>query len=330
MMVISRTPFRMSFVGGGSDLSAYYHTRPGAVVSVTINKYMYVIIKPRFDDTIRVAYTKTEIVDNIEDIQHDLVREAMRLVDVHGGVEIVTVADVPAGTGMGSSSSLIVGLLNALYTLTGRSCTPEQLAEEACKIEIDILKRSIGKQDQYAAAMGGLRYIQFNPDETVISEEIECDIEAKNRLHEQLLLFYTGIRGDSTDILKEQRNETSNNEAKRAVLDKMVEMAKEVRVALQQYDITRLGELLHENWECKKQLTSGISSNLFDKVYASALESGALGGKILGAGGAGFMLLCSRFGKQEAVRKAVRSFGLRECAYRFEPEGSKIIYKETV
>jgi len=254
----------------------------------------------------------------------------MRLVGVHGGVEVVTIADVPAGTGLGSSSSLTVGMLNALYALTGRSCPAEQLAQEACRIEIDILGKPIGKQDQYAAALGGLKRIQFNPDESVVSEDIECRPETQELLQRQLLLFYTGVRGENMDILAEQRKETDDKEAKRAVLDTMVKLVDEIRETLRNDDITRFGELLHENWECKKQLASKISNDKVDETYAAALGSGALGGKILGAGGAGFLLLCSRFGKQEAVRTAMRSFGLRECGYRFEPAGSRIIYKETV
>lgn len=326
MMIVSRTPFRVSFVGGGSDLSAYYRRQPGAVVSTTIDKYMYVTVNKRFDETIRISYTKTEIVDSLDQIQHDLVREAMRLVGLDGGIEITTIADVPAETGLGSSSSLTIGLLNALYAFTERFRSAEQLAQEACQIEINILGKPIGKQDQYAAAYGGLNYIQFNPDETVFVEPIICSKETKEQLQKRLLMFYTGLRGDNSDILVEQRRGTVSNEAKRRSLDHMVELAKQMRDALNSNDLTNFGELLHQNWEFKKQMASGISNPQIDRWYQVARRAGAPGGKILGAGGRGFLLLYCSKGKRESVQAVMQGLGLREFPFRFEPQGSKIIY----
>jgi len=325
-MIISRTPFRVSFVGGGSDLSAYYRGHPGAVVSTAIDKYMYVTVNKRFDETIRVSYTKTEIVDSVDQIQHSLVQEAMRMVGLDGGVEITTIADVPGGTGLGSSSSLTVGLLNALYAFTEKLCSAEQMAREACRIEIDILGRAIGKQDQYAAAYGGLNYIQFNPDETVFVKPIICSKEVKEQLQDCLLMFYTGLRGDNSDILVEQRRETVGNKAKQKILEQMVELVKQMRDALNSNDLTSFGELLHQNWDLKKQMAPGISNPQIDRWYQAARQAGALGGKILGAGGRGFLLLYCSEGKRESVREAMQGLGLREFSFRFEPQGSKIIY----
>lgn len=327
-MIISRTPFRVSFVGGGSDLRAYYKRSPGAVVSTTINKYMYVMVNKRFDETIRVSYTKTEIVDSVDQIQHDLVREAIRLIGLDGGIEITTIADVPAGTGLGSSSSLTVGLLNALYTFIERFRSAEQLAQEACRIEIDILGNPIGKQDQYAAAYGGLNYIQFNPDETVLITPIMCSKETKEQLQKRLLMFYTGLRGDSIDILFAQHRDTERSNEKQRILGQMVELAKQMRDALNRDDLTIFGEILHQNWELKKQMAPGISNPQIDQWYRAARQAGALGGKILGAGGRGFLLLYCSEGKQESVRRVLQKLGLREFPFRYESQGSKIIYVE--
>jgi D-glycero-alpha-D-manno-heptose-7-phosphate kinase len=287
---------------------------------------MYVVLNKRFDKTIRASYTKTEIVDSVDQIQHDLIREAMRLVSLDGGVEITTIADVPAGTGLGSSSSLAVGLLNALYAFTEKFRSAEPLSQEACRIEIDILNEPIGKQDQYAAAYGGLNYIQFNPDETVFVDPIICSKEVKEQLQNRLLLFYTGLQGDNSDILVEQRRETMDNAAKQKFLEQMVELAKQMRNALNNNDLASFGELLHQNWELKKQMASGISNPQIDRWYQAARQAGVLGGKILGAGGRGFLLLCCSEGKRESVQAVMQGLGLREFPFRFEPQGSKIIY----
>ena len=325
-MIISRTPFRVSFVGGGSDLSVFYGNSPGAVVSTTIDKYMYVTVNKRSDDAFRVSYTRTEIVDSIDKIQHDLVREAVRLVGFDGGIEITTIADVPAGNGLGSSSSLVIGLLNALYAFKEKFRSAEQLAQEACKIEIDTLGRPIGKQDQYAAAYGGFNYIQFKPDGTVLVDPIICSKETKDQLENNLLMFYTGIRGDNSVILGEQRREIASSKVKQKIMEHMVELTTEMRHALISNDLTRFGQLLHQNWESKKQMASRISDHHIDQWYETAMRAGASGGKILGAGGGGFMLFYCCEEAKESLREAMEKLSLWELPFRREPQGSKIIY----
>ncbi len=323
-MIITRTPFRISFVGGGTDLSDYYRHKPGAVVSTTINKYMYIIVNKRFDNTIRVSYSRTETLDNIEEIQHPVVREALKLTGINKGIEIVSVADVPSGTGLGSSSSFTVGLLNALYAYKGILKSAEELAREACHIEIDILGEPIGKQDQYIVAYGGFRYIQFNPDETVFTEHIIYAMENKEKLSQNLLLYYTGDTRETKSILKEQKV-NSRQRNKIELLKKMRDQALQLREGLNNSsspDI--LGKFLHRGWQLKKQLASGISNSRIDEYYEKALRAGALGGKIVGAGGGGFLLLYCPRKKQPKVREALNNLTLTE--FSLEPEGSKIIY----
>ncbi len=325
-MIISRTPFRVSFAGGGSDLPSFYSRHPGAVVSAATNKYVYVTVNARFDSTIRVSYSHTEIVERVDQLHHELVREAMRIVGLTGGVEITTIADVPAGTGLGSSSSLTVGLLNALYAFTGRFRSAEQLAAEACEIEIERCRKPIGKQDQYAAAYGGLNYFQFNPDGTVFADPIVCNPQTKKQLQERLLSFYIGLRGDSGDILAGQSADTARDPLKQETLKQMVALAQQTRDALRRDDLDGFGALLHRNWELKKTLNGGISTQAIDDWYELARKSGATGGKILGAGGAGFLMLYCPPGTQEAVSAAMDRCGLRSFPLAIEPQGSKIIY----
>jgi D-glycero-alpha-D-manno-heptose-7-phosphate kinase len=324
-MIIARTPFRISFAGGGSDLRAFYAHRPGAVVSSAINCYMHVTVNKRFDETIRVSYTRTEIVANVSDVQHELVREAMRLTGIESGVEVTTVADVPAGTGLGSSSSLTVGLLHALSAFQGRFRPAEQLAREACRIETDLLGRPIGKQDQYAAAYGGLNYLQFNPDETVFVEPIICAPQTRRDLDNRLQLFFVSVRGESSTVLDEQKRRTLEDADARSILERMSALARETRDALQRNDLDSFGALLHENWTLKKRMHHGISNAQVDRWYDRAREAGALGGKILGAGGAGFLLFFCGEGSQEAVRQSLQQDGLRHFPVRLEAEGSKVI-----
>ena len=324
-MIISRTPFRISFAGGGSDLSAYYRHKRGAVVSTTIDKYMYVTVNKRFDDTIRISYTKTEIVDKPEAIQHELVREALRLVGIPGGVEVTTIADVPAGTGLGSSSSLTVGLLDALYGFRHQMVSADRLAREAASIEVDIVGRPIGKQDHYAAAYGGLNYIEFLPDETVRLTPLLLPPEAKDRVESSLLMFYLGVRGDNDAMLLEQRNLTADPD-RQQVVEKMVEVADELKDALVTGDVSTLGLLLHRNWELKKRISGHISSDAIDRYYVSAQEAGALGGKVLGAGGSGFLLVCCSPEDRPSVSEAMEGLGLRGFPFRLESEGAKIVH----
>ena len=325
-MIISRTPFRISFAGGGSDLRAFYERRTGAVVSTTINKHVYVSVNPRFDHTVRVSYTKTEIVETANQLQHELAREVLQMAGISGGIEIVTIADVPAGTGLGSSSSVTVGILNAVYAYTERFRSAEQLAQQSCHIEIDVIRKPIGKQDQYSAAYGGLNYIEFNPDESVTVQPIICAAKTKRLLESRLLMFFTGVRGDCANILAEQQEDTRKGGDKQEILTEMVDIARGMRDSLQQDDLDSFGVQLHHNWELKKRMNHGISNPAIDRWYEQARRAGAHGGKILGAGGSGFLLLYCEEESHTAVRLAMKAEGLREFPIRFDGQGSRIIY----
>lgn len=322
-MIITKTPFRISFAGGGTDLRAFYQIEPGAVLSTAIDKYMYITVNKRFDHTLRISYSSTEIVEHVEQIQHPVVREALKIVGVTNGLEIVSVADIPARTGLGSSSSFTVGLLNALYAYTGTLRTAEELAQEAARIEIEILKEPIGKQDHYIAAYGGVQLIQFNSDESVFVDPVVCSPKLRGALNRNLMLFYTGVTRDARNILKEQNQKTKSEETF-GFLSRMRNIAFESREALLAQNLDRFGKLLHESWMYKRQITNSISNNKIDGYYEKALAAGALGGKILGAGGGGFVLLYCDKKSQPKVREALKE--LREVPFSFEPQGSKIIY----
>jgi D-glycero-alpha-D-manno-heptose-7-phosphate kinase len=323
-MIISRTPLRLSFIGGGSDLAVYYQRSPGSVVSTALNMYIYITVNKKFDDLIRVSYSKTEMVTSVDEIEHNIIREALKIVGVEKGVDIVYMGDIPlgsAGIGLGSSSSLAVGVLNALYAYKGKHVSAEHLAQKACEIEIDILRHPIGKQDQYAAAYGGFNFIQFNKDESVFVDPIICDRETREKLNRKLLLFYTGIMRVSSNILGEQKANINEN---RKFLDAMVELSRVMRDAITRHDLESIGHFLHESWEYKKKLASNITNGQIDEYYEKARKAGAVGGKILGAGGGGFLLLYCDETLRDNVRKALSD--LKEVPFLFEPQGSKIIY----
>lgn len=321
-MIISRTPFRVSFVGGGTDLPSFYDQEPGAVLSTTINKYVYITVNKRFDDTLRISYSKTEIADRLDLIQHPLFRETMRTVGTDAGLEITSVADVPSGTGLGSSSSFTVGLLHALHAYRSQYKAAADLASEACHIEMDILGEPIGKQDQYAAAFGGLRRYQFNGDGRVHVDPIICASETRAALFDHLMLFYLGGSRDANQVLKEQSRNTND---KISCLRKMRDSVQLFQAILTRGTrLNEIGELLHEAWSCKRQLACNISNSRVDEFYERARTAGALGGKLLGAGIGGFLLLFCEPQKRTQVRSALRE--LREVPFAFEPEGSKIIY----
>lgn len=324
-MIITRTPFRVSFLGGGTDLPGIYRRIGGAVLSTTIDRYMYVIVNRRFEETIRVAYTKTEIVGSPDEVEHDLVREALKLVGICRQIEVVTVADVPAGTGLGSSSSLTVGLLNALHAHLGRLCSPEQLAREACEIEIGRLGRPIGKQDQYAVAYGGFNFIEFRPDEGVEVTPLPLPRGTRESLFSGLGLFYTGTRREAHRITRSQQKDL--DEGKLRKYEKLKELAHEGREALIKGDLLEFGRLLHEGWLLKRSFSQSISNPRIDEYYEMGRSAGALGGKILGAGGGGFLLLfCPDPERMERVRETMASLGLRELRVGYEPLGSRIIF----
>lgn len=326
-MIISRTPLRLSFAGGGTDLPAYFKQEPGMVVSTPINKYIYITVNKKFDHKIRASYSVTEIVDTIDDLKHVLIREALRVVGLDGGIEITSISDIPSrGTGLGSSSTYTVGLLNALYAYKGQHVGAERLAREACLIEIDLCGKPIGKQDQYIAAYGGLQYIHFNTDEFVFVDPIICSPETKMELQRRLLLLYTGSTRSADKILVEQTYNTENDEDKQRALRRMAKLAQRLRDALSTNDLEPFGEILHQGWLEKRKLASGISNSRIDEWYERARKSGAIGGKITGAGGGGFLLLYAPPNQHGEILQALPE--LRPVPFRFEPQGSKIVYVE--
>ena len=320
-MIISRTPFRISFAGGGTDLESFYREEAGAVVSTAIDKYMYVNVHPYFEDRILLKYSRTELVKRVSQIKHPLMREAIRLSKIKGGIEIASAADVAAGTGLGSSSSFTVGLLHALHAFEGRYVPAERLAREACEVEIGLVKEPIGKQDQTIAAHGGFQFIEFLPSGQVRVQPIIFPRGKEKALNERMLLFYTGATRSASRILNRQRRRAKAN---RDHLRRIRGFADAARESLQCGRIDDLGEILHEGWELKKSLAKGISNPRIDRAYAKARRAGAMGGKVLGAGGGGFLLLFTKNGRQGSVRRAMK--GWREIEFKFEPEGSKIVY----
>lgn len=326
-MIISRTPLRVSFLGGGTDLPAFYHEESGAVVSTAINKYIYINVNHKFDEQVRASYSVTEMVARASELKHELIREALAMLEIEGGIEITSISDIPSqGTGLGSSSSYTVGLLHALHAYSGKSASSDKLAKEACDIELGKCSKPIGKQDQYIAAFGGLQYIQFNPDETVFVDPIICRQETKQRLEDGLLMLYTSLTRSADDILREQSANTMTPGMQRRTLRCMKQQAQDLRRALQDNNLEAFGELLHEGWELKKTLASGISRPEIDEWYETARKNGALGGKLLGAGGGGFLLLYAEPDRHDAIRGALPN--LRHTPVELEPQGSKIVYVE--
>ena len=321
-MIITQTPLRISFLGGGTDFREFFLQEGGWVVSSAIDKYIFVIINERFDDKIRVGYTRTELVDHIDQLQHELVRECLRKTGITKRLEITTIGDIPsAGSGLGSSSTVTVGLLNAMYTYLGTPKEPETLAREACEIEIDVLGRPIGVQDQYIAAYGGQRFIRFRTDGRIEIESLSLDGNERRRLNENLMLFFTNVTRKAETVLTEQVN---NIKDRLDVLCEMKRLALEARSCLQAGALDDFGLLLHQGWEFKKQLASRVSNGTIDALYEAARKAGALGGKITGAGAGGYLLLYCPHHKQDDVRAALRS--LPELPFHLERDGTKVIF----
>jgi D-glycero-alpha-D-manno-heptose-7-phosphate kinase len=321
-MIITQTPLRISFAGGGTDFADFYSRNEGCVVSSAIDKYIYVVVKERFDEKIRVGYSRTEMVDDIDEIEHELVRECLRKVGIRKGIEISTMADVPSeGSGLGSSSTVTVGLLNALYAYKGDIKPSEDLAREACEIEIEVLGKPIGKQDQYIAAYGGIRYIRFLQDGNVAVKSVDMDAFKRRQLDENLMLFYTGVTRKASGVLTEQKQ---NIASKMAVLTKMKDQAESVYACFSDSKVNRLGQILRAGWEFKKTLATNVSNTQIDELYEKALKAGATGGKVAGAGGGGFLLLYCQPAYQHKVRKALVE--LKELPFRLERDGTKVIF----
>ncbi|HYB79876.1 MAG TPA: GHMP kinase [Thermoplasmata archaeon] len=322
-MIITRTPLRVSFAGGGTDLPAFYRAYGGgAVTSAAIDRYIHVLVNEKFDRSIRVAYSRTENVDRLEDLQHGLVREAMRVTGVHDSLEVHTIADIPSeGTGLGSSSTLTVGLLNALYAYRGVLKDPAELAEEACRIEIERLGGTLGKQDQYIAAFGGIEHFDFRPDDSVRASPIPLSTTHRLEFSDHLSLFYTGVTRKSEGILAEQNSRTAVN---RQALERIRELAGLARTAIVRRDWAALGGVLDEGWQLKRRLSDGISNLTIDRQYAAAKEAGAYGGKITGAGGGGFLLLLHPPERSRQIADALSP--MARLPVRITPEGSRILF----
>ena len=321
-MLITKTPFRVSFCGGGSDIEDFYEKYGGCVLSTSINKYMYISIHPYFNpQQTLLKYSENELVDDIKNIKHKIFHQVLNDMKIHG-VEISSTADVPGGTGLGSSSTFTVGLLNTLYCYKGKFVSKGKLAKEACEIEINKLGAPIGKQDQYAAAYGGLNFIRFNKDGTVSVAPIMMHSNTYKRLESNLLMFYTGTTRSANIILKEQKQNINKNE-KNENLRQMCFLAENMKESLENNELKSFGEILHKSWELKRTLASGISNPEIDRVYEIAMNSGALGGKLLGAGGGGFLLFYCEKENQEKLRKNI---GLREFDFKFEQDGTSVAY----
>jgi len=323
-MIISRTPLRMSFVGGGSDISSFYRRYGGAVLSTAIDKYVYVSINRKFDGGIRLAYSKTEEVNSLDQIEHRLVKATFEMLDLKGGVEITTTADIPSrGTGLGSSSSFTVGLIQAASAYQGRYMSAQEMSERSCEVEIERCGEPIGKQDQYAAAYGGFNLIEFNTDDTVKVSPVIMPTETKQRVQDGVITFYTGVTRSASHILKEQTAVSGSSTAKQDALRRMVELAYVARDEMANGNVTSFGEILHENWMLKRSLTADISNTAIDGWYDAAINAGALGGKLLGAGAGGFMMFYADPERHQAIARAI---GLRQVDFKFEPMGSRILF----
>lgn len=321
-MIITRTPFRVSFCGGGSDLAEFYEKHEGCVLSTSINKYMYISVHPYFDENkIALKYSKTEIVDSVDAIEHRIFKAALQQFGTNG-IEITSTADIPSGTGLGSSSSFTVGLLTALYAYNGKYKSKGDVAENACDIEINRLGAPIGKQDQYAAAFGGLNYIRFLSNGETVVEPVLIKKRTLERLQENLIMLYTGDVRNANTILAEQ---ASNMEKLDKVtgLIRMCELARQLKVSLESDDLDSFGSLLDENWQIKKQLASGISNQGINYYYDLAMKNGAKGGKLLGAGGGGFLLF---YCEKERQPELQRVLGLKSMPFEFEHYGTSVIF----
>lgn len=322
-MIISRTPFRISFMGGGTDLPSFYQQEEGAVISTTIDKYIYITINNRFDSSYRLSYSKTEICQKLEEIEHPIFKAVLKAhAPERQGMELISMADIPSGTGLGSSSSFTVGLIHALKAFLGQTQTAEDLAREACRIEIDVLKEPIGKQDQYAAAKGGLQFIRFLPSGEVIADPVICSDKTLRDLEQSMLLFFTGFSRNASDILKEQK---SNTKSKSEVLREMKAGAVRFKKLLESNgSLEEAGRILHEGWLLKRGMASGITSGSIDQWYERGRAAGAWGGKILGAGGGGFLMFMCHPEKRQRIMDELKE--LRPFQVAFEKLGSRIIF----
>ena len=320
-MIITQTPLRLSLFGGGTDFKEYYKKEQGAVLGFTINKYVYVLVNNRFESSVRASYSKTENVSNTLELKHELIKESLLDSGINNGIEVVTVADVPgSGTGLGSSSSTLVGLLNSLAYFTKKPIDKESIAKKSCEIEINKIKSPIGKQDQYFAVHGGFCYFQFNQDESVNIEKFSVSDKIIQEIQDNMICFYTGIPRDASTILTKQKEGVEKN---RNILNKIRNLADDARDSLKNKDLTKFGEMLNKGWELKKRLSDNVSNDIIDSYYKKAIKEGAIGGKINGAGGGGFITFYCEKKNQEKVKKTLN---LKELNFKMEDEGTKLVF----
>jgi D-glycero-alpha-D-manno-heptose-7-phosphate kinase len=326
-MILSRAPFRISLGGGGTDLPSYYTQYGGFILSAAINKYLYIYVnRPYADEFIRVKYSRYEQVTSPDEVQHDLVRPALKALNLNGSLEIVSMADVPAGSGLGSSSTYLVALLTALYELKREKVPTQAMAEQACHIEMDLAGHPVGKQDHYMAAFGGLTCLDIKKDGRVHVSPLDVSITTVEEFRNSVLLFYTGIIRSSAMILEVQKQATQQGDA--VMIDSLhrtKEIGYRVKEALEKGDLESFGLLLHEHWQNKKRRSENISNSSIDCWYEAARENGALGGKIMGAGGGGFFMFYAPNHRKAGLRKAMAACGLREIPYDFDFEGAKVV-----
>jgi len=325
-MIITKTPFRVTLGGGGTDLPSYYSKYGGFIFSVGINKHMFINVnRPIVDDLVRVKYTKSELVEHIDQLQHEIARESLKLMGIEKAIEIISIADIPAGTGLGSSSCYAVGLLNALHAMKRDYVTLHEIAEEACRLEIEILKKPIGKQDQYMAAFGGLTVLNIDKDGTVQVKKANVSNATIDDLNRNMLMFYTHTSRSADEILSEQSK--GAKEEKKNVVDNMhyiKELGYKILDAVESGNITNVGIMFDQHWQHKKRISTKMTNPHFDRIYKIAKENGALGGKISGAGGGGFFLFYVEE-KRAKFREEMKKLGLREMRYRFDFEGTKVL-----
>jgi D-glycero-alpha-D-manno-heptose-7-phosphate kinase len=323
-VIIARSPFRISLGGGGTDLPSYYREHEGFVIAAAINRYVYIMVHHRFVRPIFLKYSKLELVDRVDDIEHPIIREALKLVGIGEHLELASMSDIPSGTGLGSSGSFTTALLKALHTYQRRAVLAQDLAQQACDIEINRLGEPIGKQDQYISAFGGTTCFTFHGDDTVTAEPLKIDQETLYNLEDNLLLYFTGYSRSAGAILKDQDARTRRSDS--SVVDNLhyvKEMGLRSREMLEKGDLVGFGELMHEHWEHKKRRGASMSNPAIDRWYTLARESGAVGGKLVGAGGGGFLMLYAT--DKVRLRQAMRTEGLQEVRFRFDFEGAKVL-----
>jgi D-glycero-alpha-D-manno-heptose-7-phosphate kinase len=326
-VIISKTPLRISLGGGGTDLPSYYERSPGLVVSAAINKYIYIALNETFTDDYFLKYSALERVTTIEEIEHPIVREALLMHPIGPSIELVSLADIPAGTGLGSSGAFTVGLLRAIHAYKREAVTMSALAEEACHVEIDRLGRPVGKQDQYIAAFGGITCFEFGDDGRVQVVPLAISNSTLHDLEENLLMFFTGYARRADDVLQEQQSRSSDGDREMlANLDFVKSLGVQSKEALESGDLVSFGEIMNEHWLHKKRRSAMMSNSRIDECYEVAVANGALGGKLVGAGAGGFLLFYAK--DRDALRAAMASEGLSEVRFRFDHDGSEVLVRE--